>query len=45
MSYPSCRRGPQFGNTWQLIRENGGWQADLPALRHGGRRGESAQAG
>lgn len=25
--------GPQLGNTWRLIRETGGWQADLPALR------------
>ncbi|GEM35358.1 NmrA family transcriptional regulator [Nocardia neocaledoniensis NBRC 108232] len=25
--------GPQLGNTWRLIRESGGWQADLPALR------------
>ncbi|MGY0500726.1 NmrA family NAD(P)-binding protein [Nocardia sp. FBN12] len=25
--------GPQLGNTWRLIRETGGWQADLPTLR------------
>ncbi|MFD4354605.1 NmrA family NAD(P)-binding protein [Nocardia sp. NPDC058518] len=25
--------GPQLGNTWRLIRETGGWHADLPALR------------
>ncbi len=25
--------GPQLGNTWRLIRESGGWQADLPGLR------------
>ncbi|MFD3704589.1 NmrA/HSCARG family protein [Nocardia sp. NPDC058658] len=25
--------GPQLGNTWRLIRETGGWQADIPALR------------
>ncbi|WP_280339027.1 NmrA/HSCARG family protein [Nocardia neocaledoniensis] len=25
--------GPHLGNTWRLIRESGGWQADLPALR------------
>ncbi|MFD4430858.1 NmrA family NAD(P)-binding protein [Nocardia sp. NPDC058497] len=25
--------GPQLGNTWRLIRETGGWHADLPTLR------------
>ncbi|TCJ99223.1 NmrA family NAD(P)-binding protein [Nocardia alba] len=25
--------GPQLGNTWRLIRETGGWHADIPALR------------
>ncbi|MEV0292980.1 NmrA family NAD(P)-binding protein [Nocardia sp. NPDC050710] len=25
--------GAQIGNTWRLIRETGGWQADIPALR------------
>ncbi|MGW5438253.1 NmrA family NAD(P)-binding protein [Nocardia asteroides] len=25
--------GPQLGNTWRLIRESGGWQADLASLR------------
>ena len=23
----------QLGNTWRLIRETGGWHADIPALR------------
>ncbi|WP_433201987.1 NmrA family NAD(P)-binding protein [Nocardia sp. CA-107356] len=26
-------RGEQIGNTWRLIRQNGGWHADIPALR------------
>ncbi|WP_433683672.1 NmrA family NAD(P)-binding protein [Nocardia sp. CA-119907] len=25
--------GEQIGNTWRLIRQNGGWHADIPALR------------
>ncbi|MFE7801129.1 NmrA family NAD(P)-binding protein [Nocardia sp. NPDC057440] len=26
--------GEQIGNTWRLVRETGGWHADLPQLRH-----------
>lgn len=25
--------GEQIGNTWRLIRQSGGWRADIPALR------------